>query len=1262
MSGGTLGPYRLDRELGAGGMGKVYAARVEGRVPGLDVGTVVALKVVHPHLLETPGFFKRFLREAEIGKSVVHENVVRTYDCDSLSMDGRRADFLVMEYVEGQTLRDLLKELDRVPEELCRHIGREVAKGLAAIHAAGVVHRDMKPENVLITGDHQVKVMDLGVARLQDEAMRLSQTGAFVGSIHYAAPEAFREGGKHVDGRADLHALGLVLYELASGVNPYLADDVPQILRKVLHEEPRRLGEVNPQLSAFFEEVVHTLLVKDPRGRFASATQLLSVLDEGESSAWWHERARKLQADTRRPIRRVRIPRETAVHGREKELERLRELYEKAKAGDGQVLLLEGEAGIGKSRLVDEFVARLHVQGEDLHFLFGSYPPGGAASGAGAFSAAFHEHLGEEGAAPYLARTPLLVPAFDALLRGDVPPAGAPTLSRDAVGTCFVHALLGLAAERPTLLLVDDLHFAPEEARSLFSALAMASPGHRVLLIGSTRPGGSEEWRAGLTRLPHVATMELSRLGPKDLVRLLADSLGSRHLAEDLAGRIAAKSDGNPFFTFEILRGLRDGNFISRSADGTWTTTRVIDEIEIPSSVLDLVSARVSGLTEDERAMLDVAACCGYDFDPSLVGEILGLARIPALRAFGQLERQHRLVRSSGRRYVFDHHQVQEALYTSLNDQLREEYHAAIAATLEARAGALGREPSSLDGALCVELCEQYLLGGRGREARRYLRAAVEHVRAGHLPVRAVALAQRALDVPDLLVGGERAETLLQLEQALETLGRRDAHRAAVEEAVTLADARGEPRLRARAHWRLGHFLEREFATDAALAELERAREIALEAGDTEVEKGALSCSGLVLLHAGRYPEAERRFRELIDFFRAAGKRDEEGSAWTNLGNVMERLGRSDEAKRCYERHLQICHEDGHRAREMVAALNVGVCFAQEHRLDDALKLFELSLERARACGARSIEAVAIGNVGAVQAALRRFDEARTWHRRHLELTRELGMRDAEALAERNLGHVEWVQGRLGEARAHFARQVELARALRQRWREAEGLSFGSLVDALLGRGDRARESGLAAIELFANEGNRVAETDARFRLAIALLATDEPDAADTSVRECVAALDEHGDFAQRARVRIALAEAAIDRREPDAARSLLSEARTLAAESGDGENESAARALLGLLPGGSPEDAARALSGTEQALPLTELVSSYARLWGASRDPDHLRRARDLLDQLLARNPVELHDGIRRGLRLGAGFLAACRETPDGDLPRGTESATRSG
>jgi serine/threonine-protein kinase len=133
------------------------------------------------------------------------------------------AHFLVMEYVEGRTLPAISEELGRVPEESCRHVGREVSNGLSAIHAVGAVHRDLNPDNVLITNDHAVKVVDLGVARLGGGASaRVSQTGAFVGSLQYGAPEQFRDT-TTVDGRTDLHALGLLLYELATGTHPFEA-------------------------------------------------------------------------------------------------------------------------------------------------------------------------------------------------------------------------------------------------------------------------------------------------------------------------------------------------------------------------------------------------------------------------------------------------------------------------------------------------------------------------------------------------------------------------------------------------------------------------------------------------------------------------------------------------------------------------------------------------------------------------------------------------------------------------------------------------------------------------------------------------------------------------------------------------------------------------------------------------------------------------------------------------------------------------------
>jgi serine/threonine protein kinase/predicted ATPase len=1019
-----LGPYRLDRELGAGGMGKVFAARVEGRVPGLDVGAVVALKVVHPHLLETPGFFKRFLREAEIGESVVHENVVRTYDCDAVSVGGAPHHFLVMEYVEGQTLRGLLAELERVPEELCRHIGREVAKGLAAIHAAGVVHRDMKPENVLITKDHAVKVMDLGVARLADEQLRLSQSGAFIGSVEYAAPEQF--GGKHLGPAADLHALGVILYELSCAQHPYRADDFRGVMRRVLDETPRRCAAINPQLSPFFEEVVHALLAKRPEDRVTSAAELARILDEGEASSWWRERAKAIRSTTKRPLRRIRVPRETALYGRDAELAKLRALYEKPKTGEGQVVLVEGEAGIGKSRLIDEFVGLLQREGEDVNFLFGSYPPGGAATASGAFSTAYREHFGGEHEqltdvlGTYLPETPLLVPAFAALLRGDATPSGTEPLTKDSLQTVFVHATRSLAAERPTIVLIDDLHFAPEEGRALFVALALAIGGHRVLLVGTTRPGAEEAWRtavdrAGGCRLP------LSRLGIKDLSRLLVDTLKSERLAEELVAKVGVKSDGNPFFVFEILRGLREGQFITKRDDGTWVGTRVIAEIQIPSSVLDLVNARIASLSEEERDLLDVAACVGYEFDPSLVAAALGAPVLPTLKRFGQIERAHRLVRSAGRRCVFDHHQVQEALYGSLMEQIREHYHAAIASGLEAGVGAASKNPHELDGALCVDLAEHFLKGAQGARALRYLGSALTHLEAGYLNDAIVGLAERALEVESLIAGPERARLLLRL-------------------AVTFD--------------RMGLFVREETVVCEA-------RRLADEAGDDALQRQAARWTTISLRAMQRFKEAEALAREELELARSRADLHSQMSGLWSLSLAMEDQGRTAEMRDFAEQALALSRQIGDGAAEASLLVNVGwACFLQGER-SVASELMARSLPLLRQFGKRSGEANSMGNLASVLQEDGRFAEAGEHLERSLTLTREIGDRPLEREILTKLGHMARLLGQPDRGKEHLLKSLAISHEIRDRFgdmfgymglaaiAEEEGDVSGSLAHAV---------------------------------------------------------------------------------------------------------------------------------------------------------------------------------------------------------------------
>ncbi|MFQ5844413.1 MAG: serine/threonine-protein kinase PknK, partial [Planctomycetota bacterium] len=795
MIGKTLGSYRLLSELGTGAMGTVYVAEVVGRAAGLEPGRRVALKIIHPHLLATPGYFKRFLLEAEVGKQVTHENVVRTHDVDALLVEGHQLNYLVVELVEGQTLRALVGELGRVSEELVRHIGSKVAEGLSAIHDAGAVHRDLKPENVLITKDDVVKIMDLGLARVVDEAIRLSQSGIFVGSVLSAAPEQFLGGGRNIDGRADLYALGLLLYELATGRHPFGDGDTWQAIQRQIQEDIRRPSEIHPQLSPFFDEVVGKLLAKDREDRFASAQELAEVLDRGEQSAWWQARADAVRMEAHHALRRIHTPRETALYGRDEELARLRELYDRAKAGEGQVALIEGEAGIGKTRLVDEFAAALGGAGEEVHFLYGGYPPGGAATEAGAFSTAYREHFGREHLAEalggYLDETPLLVPAFAALLKGDLPPPGGQELTKDSVQTVFVHTTRALAAERPTIVFIDDLQFAPEEGLAIFTALALGVPGHRVLLLGSTRPALPEEWLSGVERTRHTSRLRLGRLGAKDLMRLLVDAFKSEPLAEELALKIAQKSDGNPFFVFEIIQGLRDEKILRQQPDGSWARTSIIRAIEIPSTVMDLIQTRIGALTPQERELLDIAACCGFRFDPTLVADVLGAGRIPALRRLAQIEQLHRLVRSEGRQFVFDHHQVQEALYGGLPEALREEYHAALGEALEARQRTAAAEPKAVEGKVASEISDHFLKGARAERALPYLASALDHLERGYHTAAAIELVDRALAVEGLLDGAPRVDVLLRKAERLDLLGRPAESHAAIQEAVELADGTG---------------------------------------------------------------------------------------------------------------------------------------------------------------------------------------------------------------------------------------------------------------------------------------------------------------------------------------------------------------------------------------------------------------------------------------------------------------------------------------
>jgi tetratricopeptide (TPR) repeat protein len=703
-------------------------------------------------------------------------------------------------------------------------------------------------------------------------------------------------------------------------------------------------------------------------------------------------------------------------------------------------------------------------------------------------------------------------------------------------------------------------------------------------------------------RLEVSSRLELRRLGPKDLFGLLEDTLRSESLAHDLSGRISQKSDGNPFFVFEIIRGLREGQFITQREDGSWATTGVIDQIAIPDSVLDLVNARVSGLSEEERDLLDVACCWGYEFDPGLVGEVLGIGRIPLLKRFGQIERAHRLVRSAGRHYVFDHHQVQESLYASLHEQLREEYHAALARALEARAGAAQKEPESLDGALCIDLCRHYLSAAQGDAALRYLDASVSHLTAAYVNAEAASLARRALKVPGLLMGVRRAELLLTLSDIWDRLGARDRQLDAGQEAVRLAEGAGDERLHMRALHALARVRWQTTPSPASEAEFRRVLELARGCGDREVEARAIGNVGIVLQTVRRLAEAQECHASDLAISRANGDRAGECRAVGNLANISDVLGRPEEALDGQLQHLALAREIGNRSEEARALGQIGV----------------LTMRKGNAA------------------------EGREYLERQLALSREIGDRLNECVATGHLASVFWLRGEPLEVLRLVRRELELSRELGAVAGEADSAGkLGGLL-GLLGRLDEAREAMERALSLSRVSGERNVETNATLNLGVLQREQGHFDLAETTL---TAGLERAKEPEFVALGRLALGSLRAQVSDGSRGREELVAARDLAAEIGRGRIETWARAELAALPGGDPQDALAALAANEAQLEPQAALAVRHLLWNATGDGEHLAEAKRLLDETVARVDDASRESMLTNIRVNREIMAACKE-----------------
>src|SRR5215471_16938347 len=265
---GTIlgGRYQVIDLLGIGGMGAVY------KVFDRQLTRVVALKTILPEMAATPTALKRFKQEVLLAQSIIHKNVVRIFD---IGEDGPTK-FITMDFIEGADLKHLITQKGKLPPAEAAGIIRQVCQGLEAAHAAGVVHRDLKPQNIMIEKDGHIVVMDFGIAQ-SGQSVGVTQTGAFLGTPDYMSPEQAQT--ESVDARSDIFSIGLIFYELLTGKLPFQGKTVLETMFKRTTERAIPPAEIDATVPKGANDIVNKCLQMDREQRYQSVTELLGDLE-----------------------------------------------------------------------------------------------------------------------------------------------------------------------------------------------------------------------------------------------------------------------------------------------------------------------------------------------------------------------------------------------------------------------------------------------------------------------------------------------------------------------------------------------------------------------------------------------------------------------------------------------------------------------------------------------------------------------------------------------------------------------------------------------------------------------------------------------------------------------------------------------------------------------------------------------------------------------------------------------------------------------
>ena len=688
--GSQLGPYQILSLLGTGGMGQVYKA-FDARLR-----REVAIKV-----LGSPGddeaSHARLLREARSASALNHPNICTVYEVG----EGSGLAFIAMEYVDGRSLRDLVDGGSLPVEDAVRY-AIEAADALAHAHDRGVVHRDLKAANAIVSASGRLKIVDFGLARRTDALMSDATTeasivgvGAAVGTPYAMAPEQVR--GLAADARTDLWALGVLLYEMLLGTRPFNGATVAELLSSILRDPP---APWPPSLSNPLPEIVQKCLAKDPAERYQRAADVRLVLEAVASGL----RRRDVPSDPRvstgaplppSPLLGLTIG-QTGFVGRDRELAQMDLVWTRVTGAERQLILLAGEPGIGKTRLASEFArvrsasAATVLVGRCDEEALVPYQP---------FVEALSWYVRvcpERDLRAQLAAIgggAELGPLIPEVLRRVPDLPTQPAMNPEGQRYRLFEAVAGLLAQaamvRPMMLMFDDLHWADKPTLLLLRHVVRASSAAPLCIVGTyrenelTRTHPLAEMLSDLRREPAVTRLSLRGLEEAQ-VKGLIDALVGQDAPPRLTQLMAGSTEGNPFFIGEMLRHLTETGALTAFHTGS-AGGKSAAALGLPEGVKEVIGRRLSRLSEACNRTLSLAAVLGREFDIEILEALGDLPEDRLLDAIDEGVQAQLIAEAAVRagRFSFVHALIRETLYGELTTTRRVRLHRRVGEAIE---------------------------------------------------------------------------------------------------------------------------------------------------------------------------------------------------------------------------------------------------------------------------------------------------------------------------------------------------------------------------------------------------------------------------------------------------------------------------------------------------------------------------------------------------------------------------------------------------